>query len=258
MLSYGKDSTVMLDKMIRDKRKIDHVIFCDTLWEFDKLHEYRKKYNEYLKSRYDIDAITLKPDTKFEDWIFGRITRGERKGQIRGLPLITIPCYWKRESKQKPAEEWVKNKYPKQEITFHVGFAKGEDRSISDTEYFKYSYPLKEYGMTEMDCRVYLREHEMENELYREFDRLGCMNCPYQPEDSWKTIYDNYPKVWEWVKMVETKLQKLEDDGEPIANKHFFMDYQTTADMEYKFKHTADGLFDLSKEPLKNCFCFRG
>jgi len=258
MLSYGKDSTVMLDKMIREGRNITHIIFCDTLWEFPKLHEYRKTYNEYLKSRYGLDAVTLKPSTTFEDWIFGRITKGDRKGQIRGLPLITIPCYWKRESKTVPAEKWVKERYPKQEVTFHLGFAKGEDRSVKDTKYFKYKYPLKEYGMTEMDCLIYLKEYEMENELYREFTRLGCMNCPYQPEESWKTIYDNHPRVWEWVKMIEAELQRLEDTGEKIVNKHFFMGYLTTKDMEYKFKHTADGLFDLSSEPLKNCFCFRG
>lgn len=258
MLSYGKDSTVMLDKMIRNGNNITHIIFCDTLWEFDKLHEYRHTYNEYLKNRYGLEVITLTPKTTFEDWIFGKMDRGDRKGQVRGLPLMTIPCYWKREAKQKPAEEWVKENYPNKEVTFYVGFAKDEDRAIKDTEFFKYKYPLKEFGMTETDCRVYLREHEMENELYRDFARLGCMNCPYQSEESWKVIHDKYPKVWDWVKSVEVKLQKLEDQGEIIANKHFFMDYMTTEDMEYKFKNTADGMFDLSREPLKNCFCFGG
>ena len=258
MLSYGKDSTVMLDKKIRNGDNITHIIFCDTLWEFDKLHEYRHRYNEYLKNRYGLEVITLTPKTTFEDWIFGKMKTGDRIGYIRGLPMMTIPCYWKREAKQKPAEEWVKEKYQNQEVTFHIGFAKDEDRSIKETEFFKYRYPLKEFGMTETDCRVYLREHEMENELYRDFARLGCTICPYQSEASWKTIFDKYPKAWEWVKNIENKLQELEDSGEEIANKHFFMDYMTTKDMEYKFKHTADGMFDISEEPLKNCFCFGG
>ena len=118
MLSYGKDSTVMLDKMIRSGVNIDHIIFCDTLWEFDKLHKYKARYDEYLRNRYGYEVITLKPSTTFEDWIFGKITRGEKKGHIRGLPLITIPCYWKRESKQKPADEWVKENYPNRKINF--------------------------------------------------------------------------------------------------------------------------------------------
>ncbi len=248
----------MLDKMIRAGHKIDHIIFCDTLWEFDKLHEYRAVYNEYLKNRYGVEVITLKPSSTFEDWIFGKITRGDRKGWIRGLPLMTIPCYWKRESKQKPADDWVSKNYPSQKVTFYIGFAKGEDRSIANTDLLEYKYPLKEYGMTETDCLIYLKEYEMENELYREFTRLGCRNCPYQPESSWKTIYDNYPETWAWVKMVEEELQRLEDIGEKIVNKYFFMNYQTTKDMEFKFRNTANGMFDLSDEPLKNCFCFRG
>ena len=171
---------------------------------------------------------------------------------------MTIPCYWKRESKQKPAEEWVGKVYPKQEVTFYIGYAKGEDRSISNTDLFTYKYPLKEYGMTEVDCLIYLKEHEMENELYREFTRLGCRICPYQPETSWKVIYDNYPETWAWVKMIEKELQRLEDSGEKVVNKYFFMDHETTEDMEAKFRLTTNGMFDLSEEPLKNCFCFRG
>lgn len=258
MLSYGKDSMTMLDLDLKDGKTFDHVIFTDTLWEFDELHEYRLRVNEYLKRRYDIDVITLTPESLLEDWILGEITRGDRKGQIRGIPLVGVPCYWRREAKVKTVEKWVKEKYQNRRINFYIGYAVDEDRSVQNTELFTYKYPLKERNITEEYCKEYIANNGFENMLYDYFNRLGCRVCPSQSDAGWYVIWDRYKPTWEWMKKIEKELQELEDSGKVIVNKYWFMNYKTTEDKEKEFKLSTKGMFDFSNRPLNDCMCYIG
>ncbi len=37
-LSGGKDSTAMVDLLLRNKYQLDYILFCDTLAEFDEMY----------------------------------------------------------------------------------------------------------------------------------------------------------------------------------------------------------------------------
>jgi len=259
-LSGGKDSTVMCDLLLKNKYPVDEVIFSDTLREFDKMYKYINKVNEYFKARYKKEITILKPKKTFEDWVFGKISKNGSAhiGMIRGLPSKFGMCYWRRESKVYPMERYLKKKYPNKQIIFYIGYALGENRNVQDTEKFKYIYPLRDiFKITEEDCKAYLINQEMENPLYKHFSRTGCAMCPFQSDKSWFNVWKYYPSEWNYIKSIEKKLQLLDKDGEIIANKHWFLGYKTTEDMEkeFKLKDSQGNLFDFSDEPVKDCFC---
>jgi len=247
-ISGGKDSTVMCDLLLKNGYPVDEIIFADTLMEFEDMYLYIDKLKEYFKARYGKSITVLKPDSDFKEWCFGTITRGEREGRVRGIPTVDGGvCYWRREAKVKPLDKYLKNT----KIVKYIGFTLGEDRNVDDTDFVVHKYPLRDdFKMTEEDCKAYLINQEMENPLYRHFNRTGCFMCPFQSDKSFYETYKNYPKEWEYMKGIEQKL-----DGS--VNDFWFTKYRTIEDMEKEFiKADRQGsLFDFSDEPLKDCFC---
>lgn len=86
-LSGGKDSTVMVDMLLRHDRPLDYIVFKDTLHEFELMYRYVERLSKYFKSRYGKEIIVLMPEISFEDSVFGKISKGENEGVIRGLSV---------------------------------------------------------------------------------------------------------------------------------------------------------------------------
>lgn len=257
-LSGGKDSTAMTDLLLRNGYPLDYIVFKDTLHEFGLMYQYIKRVSEYFKERYGKEVITLKPEISFEDSVFGRISdKSEgRAGWIRGIPVPNgYPCTWRRESKNRPFERWVKDQGIT-EYKIYIGFTTSEQhRRMKGDEFI---YPLiDDFKMSELDCAAYLKEREMQNPLYRYFTRTGCSFCPAQSDRSFFQVWKHFKKDWEYMKQIENRLFKLEKAGEHIQNKYWFSGQRTCADMEKLFIRAdkQSGLFDFSDEPIKDCFC---
>lgn len=250
----------MCDLLLKNGYPVDEIVFCDTLLEFDTMYQYIEKLKEYFLMRYNKRITILKPKKTFEDWCFGVIEKptAKRKGMIRGIPTKDGMCWWRRESKVYPIDRYLKEKYPNKKFTQYIGYTLGENRSVANDANTVYSYPLQDiFKMTEESCKQYLIKQDMENPLYRHFNRTGCGACPFQSDKSWYMVWKHYPEVWEWMKDIEYTLQELEDSGYAIVNKHWFMDCKTCNDMEKMFiKADMQGLlFDFSDDPIKDCFC---
>lgn len=245
-ISGGKDSVTMCDLLLKNGYPVDYVVFTDTLQEFKEMYDYINKVNKYFKERYRKEITILKPESTFEDWCFGTIQKGERQGLIRGLPSATNSfCYWRREAKVKPMENFIKSL--KSKVVLYIGFTRDEKRSVENTEIITHKYPLKnDFKMTEDDCKAYLIKQEMENPLYRDFSRTGCRMCPFQSDNAWNSVYKNYRYVWDYMKDIESKLNGS-------VNDYWFANFRTCKDMEKTFNQGS--LFDFSDEPLKDCFC---
>lgn len=260
-ISFGKDSTAMNDLLLKNGYPIDEIIFTDTLKEFDDMYTYGKKVNEYFKSRYNKEITFLKPLATFEEWCFGVIKdkTAERFGAIRGIPLPSdneSMCFHRRETKVKPLDKYLKDKYPDKKIVKYIGYTKGEGRNIKNEKNLKHVYPLKHiFKMNEERCKEYLINQDMENPLYRYFSRTGCYLCPFQSERSMYQLYKNFNHLWEKMKWIENILEDYEKQGFRVMNRFFFTDKKTCSDMEKEFEFKADDLFDFSDEPLKDCFC---
>lgn len=259
-ISGGKDSVTMCDLLLKNGYPVDYILFQDTMLEFSAMYQYINKVEEYFLSRYNKKIIRLKPRTTFEEWCFGVIRDKNAKlnGWIRGIPMVWAePCYWRRESKQKPSDEFLKKNKIENAHTY-IGFTKGENRSLSNTEKQTFSYPLKDiFHMTELNCQEYLMKQDMENPLYRHFERTGCGVCTAQSEKAWFNVWKYFPETWAYMKTIEERLEFYERDGYKIKNKYWFNSHRTCSNMEEKFiEADKQGcLFDFSDEPLRDCFC---
>lgn len=253
-ISGGKDSVTMCDLLLKNGYPVDYIVFNDTLDEFQEMYLYIDKVNNYFKERYKKEITILKPKKSYDDYIFG--VRGERascenRGRIGGLPSSTSGfCEWRRDSKIVPLDKFAKQ-FKKYKV--YIGITTDEVNR-ANREDCKLIYPLIDiFKMSELMCKQYLINQDMENPLYRHFNRTGCAKCQYQSDKDWYTIYKHYPAKWEEMKYYENKVNEIKN---PI-NKHWFSNYRTCEDMEkiFKEKDKQGSLFDFSDEPLKDCFC---
>ena len=194
--SGGKDSTAMLLRMIELNMPIDQIVFADTLLEFPEMYEWIAKIEKMIGRKITV----LKPKSTWDDWFYGKITRGPNKGKMRGFPKGMSPCWWSRECKQEPLS---KMKTP--DIVSYIGIAKDEKHRAESKMYLKtpHRFPLIEWGWTEADCVAYLRSKGLEHPLYKHFKRTGCWLCPKQKNEALVSLYNHYPELYEKLKQYE-------------------------------------------------------
>lgn len=188
--SGGKDSTAMLLRMIELGMQIDDIVFADTGAEFPELYDFIKRVEKYIGRKVTI----VHPKKSFEETFWLRAGEGSKKaGQIRGFPLMVLPCWWTRDAKITPL-----NKANKDATHIYIGIASDEaHRQTTDKRKIgKYKYPLIEWGWTEQDCIDYLNKINLFNPLYVNFNRLGCWFCPKQSTTSLYSLWKNYPDLW--------------------------------------------------------------
>lgn len=258
-ISFGKDSTVMCDLLLKNGYQVDYIIFNDTLMEFPMMYEYKIKVEKYFKERYGMQIITTKPKKTFEETIFGIIKQkgAERIGWIRGVPNPVLGfCEWRRDSKIVPQDNLIKELVGKEEYKTYIGFTLDESkRKMKGDEFL---YPLIDiFKITERNCQEYLINQEMQNPLYNFFSRTGCGICPAQSERAWFEIWKNFKDTWNYMKFVEERFDFYESRGYQIVNRFWFQNEIRTEDIEKKFRliDKQGSLFDFSDEPLKDCFC---
>ena len=205
MLSFsgGKNSTALLIGLYEKGIIPDKIVFADTLMEFPEIYEFIERVEKWIGK----PIIRTKPNNNFFEWFFGEWTSGKRKGEIRGFPRTTLPCWYQREAKAIPLQKYVNNS----DIVY-VGFCKGEEKRIMKNE--KYAYPLIEWGWDDNKCKSVCKEHDLLNPLYDKFDRLGCWCCPKQPRNSLKVIQRDYPSLWNIIK----QLEKISPNGFGLNN----------------------------------------
>ena len=167
LLSGGRDSSAMVELILNKGLPIDYILFDDTLLEFKEMYDYLDKFDKYLNKKYNKRITFNKPKSTFSNWVFGEITRGERKGWIRGLPMLKDPCFWKRESKVYSTNRFVKANNIKKPY-FYVGYTYSEYKrsKVKDTNEI---YPLIDNKICEAGVDRILQSINMINPLYEFF-----------------------------------------------------------------------------------------
>ena len=198
--SGGKDSSAMLLRMIELGMQVDKVIFADTTLEFPEMYEWIKDIEKLLPCKVTI----VKAKHTWDNWFYGKFTKGKYKGRIRGFPFMVSKCWWSRDSKIIPLER----EQGKGNIIY-IGIAKDEEKRAEVKQYKggknKYRFPLIEWDWSEQDCLDYLEKRGLKHPLSK-FKRTGCWLCPKQNLKSLKILMMDYPDLWE-------KLKKYEKDS---------------------------------------------
>ena len=204
--SGGKDSTAMLLHMIELGEKIDHIIFADTGFEYPELYDYIKRVEILIGRKITI----VKSKKPFEEWMFGKLTRGKNEGKTRGFPFVLGACYWMREAKHYSIERFLKGK----DYVRCIGIANDEKNRVQKGSDIR--YPLIEWNWSEQDCVNYLNKKSLLNPLYMNFKRIGCYLCPKQNNYAKWLTWKFYPELWK-------KIEYYDKENIKICNRPIFI-----------------------------------
>ncbi len=253
--SGGKDSAAMLLRMLElwiegDKRyPITKITFADTGFELPELIDYIRMIEAYIQATYpelNLSIDFVGSPRSWEDWFYGEITKGANKGKQRGAPLRAYPCYWAREAKVQPLQ-----KAQADCDVVYIGIAADEAHRVGkkeDPRNAKNRYPLVDWGWTEKDCMRYLDERGLVNELYVNFNRLGCFHCIKQPLDSWWSLWRGYPELWEIAKHWDEESVRISNHG--LRSMKPGKDGYLLEELEERFKQ---GYKPVNKKGLYDC-----
>lgn len=224
--SGGKDSTVMLIRMLEENMKVDEIIFCKIMAtntigaELPEMYEYINKINNYIKLKFNKEITMILPEKTYEEYFYKKRLRGKRVGTIYGFPGITF-SWCNSNLKVKTINDYLKTKG---NYISYIGIAADEPNRLKRLKENEYSM-LAKWNMTENDCIEFLKERNLENPLYRKRKRTGCWFCPKQNVKSLKVLKEEYPNLW-------NKLLEWQNDS-PFP----FRINETINDLETRFEN---------------------
>lgn len=252
-LSGGRDSTAMVVRWLELGNKIDHIIFCNTHYEFDEMYEYINKLDKYLQDKFNMQITRLDSGDKIKEYAFIKpITKGEREDRFRGLPITLGRDYCTRETKINPTTRFIKERSPnKFNNVALIGYTYNEVENgrNSNLDYATARYPLHEWKWNEAEVEAYLRDKGIANPLYERFSRTGCFLCPKQSLKSLYQVYKYYNDKWEIMKQWEARAKELN-----CVNQTWKIGV-SLLELEAKFKTQSEDLFTDSYDLMETCFC---
>ena len=210
--SGGKDSTAMLLMMLEKEISVDRIICVDTTKEFPQMYEHIKKVQAMVKPL-EIEVVKI----DFDYWFGEHIkTRGKRKGE-KGYGFPDFRNRWctalKQESYGKiaasmqynPRKRGGVNAIPNSIIEFH-GIAFDEKERASNNKGRNIKYPLIEWQITERQALEYCYSKGLDwGGLYEKMHRVSCWCCPLSRIGELRTLYNDFPELWEELEEMDKK-----------------------------------------------------
>jgi len=196
-LSGGKDSTAMLLAMLAKGESIHSIVFFDTGWEFPAMCDHLDK----LEMHIGMEIVRLKPDRPFDYYLAEHPVVGRRNDQYKGkVKRIGYGWPWMKARWCTRLKITALDKYSSQitDVAQCVGIAADEEERVFTHPKKIIRFPLIEYGMTEDDCLKYCQDRGFDwDGLYKSFRRVSCFCCPLQRIGELRTLWRDYPELWE-------------------------------------------------------------
>lgn len=196
--SFGKDSLATILLAIEHDEPLDEAVYCEVMFDkeisgeipehIDFIHN---KAIPYLE-QHGIKTVVLRSDWTYMDHFHFAITRGARKGLLRGFPLCGN-CSICRDCKLPPINSYLKN-LPKDTIQY-IGIAKDEQERLMRLDAKKISL-LEKYDVYELGAMELTQRHGLYSPIYEFTDRGGCFFCPNAKEKELRHLYDNHKDLW--------------------------------------------------------------
>jgi 3'-phosphoadenosine 5'-phosphosulfate sulfotransferase (PAPS reductase)/FAD synthetase len=259
--SGGKDSTFMVDELLRRDDPLDEVVFCDTGWEFPEMYDYIEQCKAYWQDKYPKLKVTLlnwKTKHTIPNHMRKEITKGDNAGKKRGFPFPIGVGWCTARFKIDPTKKYWSEKYKGFDVYEYIGIAADEPKRIpNDWENGTKLYPLVEWNISEPEVNPILIKRGLFNPLYNHFNRTGCWACPKQGFKKLAVLKENYPQLWSELEALEKEFDGLE----PYT-------FDTEKTQPYKFKgiglevvnEKVDAInsnksFDFDDDEPIGCFC---
>lgn len=205
-VSWGKDSTAMIIKLIEEKYPLGEVVFYDTGMEFECIYKVRDMILPILKEN-NIKYTELKPDNSF---LYDMLIRPKTKRKTKQVAYGNEwcgKCRWHTFIKQKEC-----NKYTgKDNVVVYIGIAYDEPKRFERIDDYKKA-PLVDWKMTEQDCLQYCYDkgfkwNENGVELYSILDRVSCWCCQNKNLKELKNMYIHLPEYWQRLKGLQSRIE---------------------------------------------------
>lgn len=194
IISYsgGKDSTAMIIKLIENDVNIDEILYVDMgKWIWEEVEEHNNKVEKKLGIK--ITKLKLEEDLETELIKYG---------------FPSIHNRWCTGIKNNTMRKYINKKYPKQDITYYIGYCVNESNRIFNniSKYLNVKYPLVDLNITNEDALKICYDYGFDfGGLYEHHSHISCWLCPLQKEEELKWLYDN--KIDKWDYLIE--LQRL-------------------------------------------------
>ena len=189
----------MLLMMIEKGMQIDEIIFCDTGKEFPAMYDHIKKVEKYIGRK-----ITVLKNSLSFDFIFGEYTRTTRKGEkVIGKGWMDFNFRWCTGDLKRDV---VKRYFKGINYVDHQGIAFDEQSRIGKNKGKGIiKYPLNDWNITEAEALKYCYSKGFTwDGLYEKFSRVSCYCCPLQQIGELKTIYFDFPELWEDMRKLDS------------------------------------------------------
>jgi 3'-phosphoadenosine 5'-phosphosulfate sulfotransferase (PAPS reductase)/FAD synthetase len=211
--SGGKDSTYMVDELLKRGEPLDEVIFCDTGFEFPEMYEYIEKCKAYWEGKHPDLKITLlnfgsEAKQIYSNWADKPFKKGQFKGQVRGFPFHLGMSWCTRELKVNPVTNYISENYDNIDVYKYIGIAVDEPNRVP-VDWGNHIYPMVTWGITENQAEQILKDRGLHNPLYNHFDRTGCWHCPKQSLKSLATLREHHPPLWAELEEMERNYTEL-------------------------------------------------
>ena len=228
-LSYGKDSLACLGAIEQLGWQLDGIIHAE-VWATETIHadpppmvEFKEKADAIIKDRWGITVEHVSAGKSYEEQFYSKFTKGKRKGQIYGFPMVRGAWC---NSRLKIA---ALNKINKDSIQY-LGIAADEPNRFHNLTDKKKS-PLVEAGWNEEKCKSWCIENDLLSPIYTTAARGGCWFCHNQGVDQLRILRKTYPEYWQLL---------LKWDKDSTCT--FKPDGHTVHDFERRFQAEDDGL----------------
>ncbi len=197
--SGGKDSTAMLLLMIEEGIFFDEIVYFDPgSWEFPQMKTHIKKVEKYINRK----ITRVRPEKTFEYWFWQHWPDKKHNQPALGKSWPSAIRRWCTREKTRAIDKYCKG------VIRFIGFANDEIKRCESKNIKNIKphprFPLIENKYTEKDCLEYCYSKGFFwDGLYNYFDRVSCWLCPLQPLKSLRSLFVNYPQLWEKLKMID-------------------------------------------------------
>lgn len=214
-VSWGKDSTAMLLKLLEKDYPLNEVVFYDTGMEFQAVYSVRDMVLPLLEEKHII-YTELK---SYNSFLFDMLVRPKIKRKTKQEAYGDEwcgKCRWHTFIKQR-----ICNQYTGTNNIVYIGIAADETNRLQKLDTYKKA-PLAELGMTEKDCLEYcyskeIRWYEDGVELYSILDRVSCWCCQNSNLKELKNIYLYLPKYWGMLKGLQSRIDSpMKGEGKSV------------------------------------------
>lgn len=231
--SGGKDSTASIILSHLHGEPIDLILFCEVMFDSEISGEI-PEHMEFIRQRcipqfrdWGYEVQILHSDKTYMDVFQFEITRGERKGLMRGFPLAGM-CAINRDCKIRPIKQFLK-KYDEDSLVQYVGIAADEPMRLRRLEGTNQVSLLDKYGYTEQMAHSLCQDYGLISPIYNYSSRGGCFFCPNARETELCRLRECHPKLW-------NRLLELEKVPNTVGKIFDMRSKRSLLDLEKKFK----------------------